>query len=94
MHDFEDIQFWGCNIPKELEEIMERTFVTTDPSFDNDNQREAYRLGVENTISLLKQVLNSDLRRNSIVFYYPDTNVTTEMLFDEVLEWVSGLADR
>lgn len=55
----DDVQFWGSNIPNEVKQIIESANESVCNSFDNDTQRQAYLLGVENTLSVLKQMLQT-----------------------------------
>lgn len=86
-----NITFWGCNIPNELRQVIESTYESTDASFENDDQRKAYHLGVENTLSLLKQLLDEDNKNNSVTFYYPKTETAEEMSIEEIIEWLKTL---
>ena len=60
-------------------------------SFENDDQRKAYHLGVENTLSVLKQLLDQGVRRDNITFYYPKAETSEEMTKDEIAEWLETL---
>ncbi len=91
--DFEDISFWASNIPKELEENISKTNEEIDKSFDTEDQKKAYHLGVDNTILFLKQLLDIGTNRNNITFYCPNVDVTEEMNADEVIELVSKLPE-
>lgn len=75
----DDIQFWGCNIPNEVKMVIDSANESVDKSFDNEDQKQAYHLGVENTLSVLKQLLDEGLSRDSITFYYPNATTTEEM---------------
>ena len=92
--DYNYITFWGINIPKSLKNVMENANNTLSESFDNDELFKAYLLGVNNTISVLKQMLDSGVSKDSIAFYYPNADVEEEMTLDEVIEWVSGLEEN
>ena len=87
----EDITFWGSNIPKEVEQIINSANESMDKSFDNDEQRQAYHLGVQNTLSVLKQLLDEGVRRDSITFYYPKAETTEEMSVEEINKWLETL---
>ena len=91
--DFEDITFWASNIPKEVEEYITKANEEVDKSFETEDQRQAYHLGVDNTLSFLKQLLDIGTRKNSITFYCPSVDVTEEMTADEVIELVSNLPE-
>lgn len=92
--DFENISFWASNIPKELEENISKANEEIDKSFDTEDQRKAYHLGVDNTISFLKQILDIATNRNNITFYYPNIDVTEEMTAHEFLGLISKLPEE
>lgn len=92
--DFEDILFWASNIPKELEENISKANEKVDKSFDTEDQRKAYHLGVDNTISFLRQLLDIATNRNNITFYCPNVDVTEEMTAYEFLELISKLPEE
>lgn len=92
--DYNYITFWGINIPKSLENVMENANAMLSESFEDDILYKAYLLGVNNTISVLKQMLDSGLNKDSIAFYYPNADVEEEMTLDEVVKWVSGLKEN
>lgn len=88
---FEDVTFWGSNIPNEVEYMINSVNESVDASFDNDEQREAYHLGVQNTLSALKHLLDEGVRGDSITFYYPKAETSEEMLPEEIIEWLNSL---
>lgn len=92
--DFEDISFWASNIPKELEENISKANEEVDKSFDTEDQKKAYHLGVDNTISFLKQLLDIGTNRNNITFYCPNVDITEEMTAHEFLELISKLPEE
>ena len=89
--DFDNITFWGSNIPNEVKQVIESANGSVDVSFENDDQRKAYHLGVENTLSVLKQLLDQGVRRDNITFYYPKAETSEEMTTDEIAEWLETL---
>ena len=91
MFSVDDITFWGVNIPKELENVMNKANKEIIESFEDEEQYKAYLLGVNNTIFVLKQLLNQGLNKDSITFYYPECNTEEEMSFDEVADWAHKL---
>ena len=91
--DFEDISFWASNIPKEVEQCISQVNDKVDKSFDTEEQKQAYHLGVDNTLSILKQLLDEGTNRNNITFYYPSVDVTEEMTAHEFLELVYKLPE-
>lgn len=92
--DFDDITFWASNIPKEVEHCINQVNEEVDRSFDTEDQRKAYHLGVDNTLSLLKQLLDEGTSKNSITFYCPSIDITEEMTADEVVELVSKFPEQ
>ena len=78
MYDFDDIQIWGSNIPNEVKLVLDSVDKKVKESFENEQQRQAYQIGVDNTLSLLKQLFNNGVRKNNITIYYPGTETTTE----------------
>lgn len=38
--DFDDITFWGSNIPNEVKQVIESASESVDASFENDDQRK------------------------------------------------------
>ena len=87
----DDIQFWGCNIQNEVKMVIDSANESVDKSFDNEDQKQAYHLGVENTLSVLKQLLDEGLSRNSITFYYPNATTTEEMDIEDINQWLETL---
>ena len=87
----EEITFLATNIPKELENITNSVSKNIDESFETNDQRQAYNLGVQNTLSILKQLLNNGRENNVVVFYCPDVEIAEEMDIEEVIEYVSKL---
>ena len=83
--------FIGSNIPNELERAMNSANMKIDASFDNDDQRKAYYLGVQNTVSILRQMLDYDMEDNCVVFYHPSMYTSKEMSVEEVAEWINSL---
>ena len=55
----DDIQFWGCNIPNEVKMVIDSANESVDKSFDNEDQKQAYHLGVDWRILLwnIKEVV-------------------------------------
>lgn len=89
--DFDGVTFWGSNILNEVKNVIESANDSVDASFESDDQRKAYHLGVENTLSVLKQLLDEGVRRDSITFYYPKAETSEEMTMEEVKEWLETL---
>ncbi len=89
--NFDNVSFVGYNIPNELEQVMSSANMKIDASFDNDDQRKAYYLGVQNTVSILRQMLDCDLEANCIVFYYPSADTGKQMSAKELAEYINNL---
>ena len=87
----DDVQFWGCNIPNGVKAVIDSANESIDKSFNNEDQKRAYHLGVENTLSVLKQLLDEGLRRDSITFYYPNATTTEEMDIESINQWLETL---
>ena len=88
---FDNVSFFGSNIPNELEQVMSYTDKYIDESFENEDQKNAYHLGVQNTLSILRQILDYELEQKSVTFYYPDTDTREEMSFEELVAWMRDL---
>ena len=89
--ELELVHFVGSNIPQDIKNILEVVNPGVLSGFENDDQREAYKLGVRNTMSLLRQILDQYLVEDQVVFYYPETEVSEEMRIDEIIEWAGTL---
>lgn len=90
---FRNMIFLGSNIPKEVEIIVNSANDNVYASFDNDEQRAVYRLGVQNTLSVLTGLLNENISNGNIVFYYPKAETSEEMSIKEIIEWINSLGD-
>lgn len=93
MYDFDDIQIWGSNIPNEVKLVLDSVDKKVKESFENEQQRQAYQIGVDNTLSLLKQLLDNGVRKNNITIYYPDTETTTELTVEDMVKWAENLPE-
>lgn len=93
MVDFDDIQIWGCNIPNEVKVVLDSVSDKVKASFENDDQRMAYQIGVDNVLSALKHLLQEGLRKNNITIYYPNTDTSTELDAESVVKWAESLPD-
>ena len=71
--------------------VIDSANESVDKSFDNEDQKQAYHLGVENTLSVLKQLLDEGLSRDSITFYYPNATTTEEMGIEDINKWLKTL---
>lgn len=90
---FEDITFWGSNIPNELDFIMKAMNEKIIKSFPTKDVGDAYLLGVKNTISILRQYLNDSITNDSITFYYPEAVTTEEMSEEEICNWLETIEE-
>lgn len=90
---FEDITFWGSNIPNELDFIMKTMNEKILESFPSDELKKAYLLGVNNTIDILEQHLRSSITNDSITFYYPEATTTEEMSEEEICNWLETIEE-
>lgn len=95
--NYNNITFWATNIPKELENIAEQ-FREEIYKHIPEESREGYELGVKNTISLLRQILDGAIEdvtnsetEKAVVYYDPDVEIGTEMDIKEVASWVYGI---
>lgn len=93
MVDFDDIQIWGCNIPNEVKVVLDSVSDKVKASFENDDQRMAYQIGVDNALSALKHLLQEGLRKNNITIYYSNTDTSTELDAESVVKWAESLPD-
>lgn len=93
MVDFDDIQIWGCNISNEVKVVLDSVSDKVKASFENDDQRMAYQIGVDNALSALKYLLQEGLRKNNITIYYPNTDTSTELDAESVVKWAESLPD-
>lgn len=85
--NIEDVTFWGMNIPKEMEKFMK---LIENESIKNMTETEliTYKMGVENTISVMKQILDQsdEANTNSITFYHCGIEETEEFLVDDIIK--------
>lgn len=87
--DFNDVTFWGMNIPNEIRDIMDR--IEEDATVKmSDTEKQIYKLAVENTLGIMKQILDESIDGESVVFYNPDTEITTELTSDGLLKWLAN----
>ena len=88
MVNLENISFWGMNIPKSLEKMSNE--VDTQPNM-NENELEIYNLARENTISLLRQLLDVGNDGESLVFYNPNADYEEEFDIRDIPKVVSKI---
>lgn len=87
--DFNDVTFWGMNIPKEIKDIMDRIEEDATNKM-TDTEKQIYKLAVDNTLGLMKQILDESVDEESVVFYNTDTEITTEFTADGLLKWINS----
>lgn len=92
--NFGDISFWASNIPKEVEKSVSKANEEIDKSFDTEEQKKAYHLGVNNTIMVLRQLLNTVTDENSVIFHCPNVDITEEVTEQRFLELISGCQNK
>lgn len=89
VYDIDDITFWGMNIPKEVERLMENTKPCIKES-TTEKEFKAYCLGIENTISIMEQLLQSGNDGESITFYdWLAGTSATEYKSDDLIQVVN-----
>lgn len=85
VRDIDDVTFWGMNIPREVEEVVEKTKAENKDNM-TDNEFMCYCLGISNTISIMKQLLDDGEDGESITFYNPNVGVEAiEFRADELV---------
>jgi len=85
MNDIYDVTFWGMNIPKVIKRFAEMT-KEENKKVMSESEFRAYELGIENTITIMKQVLDDGLNNDLLItFYNPDVNDTVEFIEDELV---------
>lgn len=87
INKIDDITFWGMNIPQVIENISDKV---EQPNMTKE-EFQIYKLGVENTISLMKQILDQGLDRESITFYHPNIDSEEEFSSGEIVSLASEL---
>lgn len=79
-----DVLLTGMDIPREVRHLV----ATTDISSTNGmttSEYKAYKMGVENVLSILKAILDQD---EHIVFHLKDHNCMEEFDLDELIEFI------
>lgn len=79
-----DILFTGMNIPKEVRLLLDAGEVSTVNGM-TASEYNAYKMGVENTLSAMKSLLNQD---DHIVFHIEGHGCMKEFDLDELIEIV------
>ena len=87
--DLKDFVFLGDNIPNQIESIMKELEELSTYKMTKE-VKDGYNLGVKNTISILRQCLDTGLEEYGIIFYRPDIEGGEEMSFEEVKAWVNS----
>jgi hypothetical protein len=79
-----DILFTGMDIPEATRRLLASVNVTTTNGM-TASEYKAYKMGVENTLSAMKALLDQD---EHIVFHLKSHNVMEEFDLDELIEIV------
>ncbi len=86
MFDIDDVTFWGMNIPKKVEKYLEMTKAGNRANM-TDSEYQCYCLGISNTISIMKQLLDEGNDGMSITFYNPNVgDDAVEYRADDLLD--------
>lgn len=86
MFDIDDVTFWGMNIPKKVEKYLEMTKAGNRANMTN-SEYQCYCLGISNTISIMKQLLDEGNDGMSIIFYNPNVgDDAVEYRADDLLD--------
>ena len=93
MYDFGDIHIWGINIPNEIKSVTDRIEEDLKASLEDEKQIQMYRLGVDNTLSILKQYLDIGTRKNNVILHYSDTETNTELKVEDMVKWAENLPE-
>lgn len=80
-----EVLFMAMNIPAEVDKIIRKTFKNATCEGMNGDEYLAYTLGVNNTLNVLRAILNDD---EDVVVHLPNINMPTEMDIDEIAEIV------
>ena len=86
--DFEDITFWAANT-KPAEDTIHDNFDMMTNKMSN-TEKKAFQLGVDTAFSIMNHLLTDGIDGESITFYNPDVEITTEFSTDEVIEWLNS----
>ncbi len=89
IENINDVTFWGVNIPNEVERLAKKLERNCTNGMTK-TELEAYRLGVKNTLSFTKQLLDgcmadANIGENAIVFYNPIIDKIEEFVAEELL---------
>ena len=79
-----DILLTGMDIPKEVGHWLHSVEVSTVNGM-SASERKAYKMGVENTLSAMKSLLNQD---EHIVFHLKNHDCIEEFDLDELIEFI------
>lgn len=88
-NDLESVSFWGFNTEIFKEVLNKEQNKITDNM--SDTEKKSYLLGVENTLSLLKQTFDAGTDDSSLFFYHPDVESVTEFDVYDLQDWMKGL---
>lgn len=91
MRMVEELTLWAVNT-KEKENLMKENEKTMTSGMSK-SEKKAYLLGVQNTFSIITQLLQQGMNNESIQFYNPDVERTEEFSKEELIEWLSKQND-
>ena len=77
-----ELYFIGMDIVEETKRIVDSASTLSTDGME-DNELKAYRLGVENTLSVLKAILRVD-DNNECVLNIDGMEIPTEFVFDDL----------
>lgn len=81
-----DLYFLGMDIPEETKTMVSITTVTCTDGM-TESELKAYKMGIENTISVLKSILEND---GIAVIHIDGIEVPTEFSIDELERYYPG----
>ncbi len=82
-----ELYFLGMDITEETKALVDFTTITCTDGM-TENELEAYKLGIKNTLSALKAVLNND---DMPVINICGLDIQTELSIDDLEEYCSTL---
>ena len=82
-----ELYFIGMDIIEEVKTLSDFTTITCTDGM-TDNELNAYKLGIKNTLSALKTLLNED---NMPVVNIAGLDIATELTIDELEEYCGSI---
>lgn len=82
-----ELYFVGMDIVEEVKTMTDFTIITCTDGM-TDNELNAYKLGIKNTISALKALVDED---GMLVVNIPGLDVATELTIDDVEEYYESI---